>query len=154
MVVVIAGALHTRVPVAMTVAKACRINTAAAIVRNRSMRATAVRACRLNTRIIPRIAAMVARAGDRTLSVTTTVVAVVKAARGNLRADSLPVAAAAGSGIAPADARLDDANGAAVVGPAATTTPPQTRTPTPTETTMAPGYAAQVAPCHPVAFSV
>jgi hypothetical protein len=89
------------------------------------------RARRLNTRIIPPIVVMVARAGDRTLSVTITVAA-VKAVPGNLRAVSLPAAVVVGSGIAPvADARPDDANGAAVV-----------------------GAAAQVAPCHPLAFSV
>ena len=67
------------------------------------------RACRLNTRIIPAIGAMRALASDRTLSVTITA-AVVKAAPASPRADSLPVAVAAGSGIArAADARADDA---------------------------------------------
>jgi len=72
-----------------------------------------VRACRLNTRIIPAIGAMLALASDRTLSVTITA-AVVKAVPASPRADSLPVAVAvavaAGSGIArAADARADDA---------------------------------------------
>ena len=55
------------------------------------------------------IAAMVARAGDRTLSVTITVAA-VKAVPGNLRADSLPVAVVVARDTGQAgDARPDDA---------------------------------------------
>ena len=71
------------------------------------------RACRLNMRINPAIAPMVARRGDQTISVTITV-AVVKAVPGSLHADSLPVAV--GSGIAPAaDAPADDGKRGAVV---------------------------------------
>jgi hypothetical protein len=132
MVVVIVGGPRTRgraMPAmldvaAVAIAAVCRINTAAARVEAlstsvtaamatatayRSNTAATARACRLNTRIIPPIAAMVARAGDRTLSVTITVAA-VKAVPGNLRADSLPVAVVAGRDTAQAaDARPDDA---------------------------------------------
>jgi hypothetical protein len=147
----IAGGRSMRARLAMAVAKACRINTVAATARNRTMRATAAvataRACRLNMRIIPAIAAMVALASDLTLSVTITVAA-VRDVPGNLRADSLPVAAVVGSGIAQAvDARPDDANVAAAAAVAATTDDNDT-------TTVGPGYAAQIAPCHPLAFSV
>ena len=88
------------------------------------------RAYQLNTRIIPSIVVKVPLVGDRTINVTIMVAAVVKAVPGSLRADTLRVAAVAGSAIVQvADAQADDANRSA-------------------------GYAAQVAPCHPSAFSV
>jgi hypothetical protein len=87
------------------------------------------RACRLNTRIIPSIAVRVPLGGDRTINATIMEAAAVKAVLGSLRADSLPVAAVAGSAIAQVvGARAGDAN-------------------------RSRGYAAQVAPCHPLAFS-
>jgi len=86
------------------------------------------RACRLNT--IPSIAVKAPLVGDRTINVTIMLAAVAKAVPGSLRADILQVAAVAGSAIVQvADARADDANRSA-------------------------GDAAQVAPCHPSAFSV
>jgi hypothetical protein len=117
MVVVIAGGPHMRgrgIPAmrdvaAVATSKARRVNMVAVTKACRLNTVAVARARRLNTRIIPPIAVMVARAGDRTLSVTITVAA-AKAVPGNLRAGSLPVAAAVGSGIAPvADARPDDA---------------------------------------------
>jgi hypothetical protein len=137
----------------VAIAAMCRINTAAARVEALSMSVTAAmatayrsntaataRACRLNTRIIPPIAAMVARAGDRTLSVTITVAA-VKAVPGNLRADSLPVAVVAARDTGQAgDARPDDAKRSG-----GGEHEPQ-RCPM--------GDTAHIAPCHPLAFSV
>jgi hypothetical protein len=115
-VTVIAGGRHMRGR-AMAVAtdRASRAKTVA-MATGRPSRAKTVAmamASRLNTRIIPPTAAMVALAGGRTPNVTVTV-AVVKAAPGSLRADSLP--AAAGSGIAQAaDARADHAKRSAVL---------------------------------------
>jgi hypothetical protein len=167
-VVVIAGGRRMRGRAMVAMARACRVNTAAAAMRGRSMpviapiamatsirintsaliarhRATAAmvvaRACRLNTRIIPAIAAMAALVGDRTLSVITTVAVVAKPVPGSLRADSLPaVAVLAGNDIAQVvDARAGDAK------------PSGGDTGTDND---APGYAAQIAPRHPSAFSV
>jgi hypothetical protein len=117
-VTVIAGGRHMRGrAMAVAVGRPSRAKTVA-MATGRPSRVNTVAmamamASRLNTRIIPPTAAMVALAGGRTPNVTVTV-AVVKAAPGSLRADSLP--AAAGSGIAQAaDARADHAKRSAVL---------------------------------------
>jgi hypothetical protein len=168
MVVVIAGGRHMpgramRAIAAVATGRAFRGNMVTPMATARMPRG---RACRLNTRIIPVIAAMVILAGDWTLSVTITVG--VKAVPGSLRAGSLPAVVVAGSGIAlvagapavGAERNADDydplpvahdlhSDGSAPVlrGDAL---PPLTRA---TAMTAA-GYAAQIAPCHPLAFSV
>ena len=84
-------------------------------IRGRAMAVAVAKASRLNTRIIPPIAAMGALAAGLTPNVTVTV-AVVKAAPGSHRADSLPAAVAVGSGFAQAaDARADHAKRSAVL---------------------------------------
>jgi len=116
MVVVIAGVPRmqgrgTRRTVVVATAKAGRINTVQAVTRTRNMRGRAAmatsKAGRLNTRIIPHTAAMAAPGGDRTLNVT---VAAVTVGPGSLRADSLPVAAAASAIAQVVDALAGDAS--------------------------------------------